>query len=126
MVVAAGLGVAAAWSPAPQAGLWGASRHALTVGMVALMVFNIGQRVLPAFCGMRLLWSPRLMLCSSLLLTVGCFLRVSSEMTAYAGWWARAWQVLPWSAWIEFAAIGLFSFNLVATLLSAPPTAKKA
>ena len=126
MVVAAALGLMAAWSPVPQAGLWGASRHALTVGMVALMVFNIGQRVLPAFCGMRLLWKPHLMLCSSLLLTVGCFLRVSSEMTAYAGWWPQAWRVLPWSAWIEFAAVGLFALNLVATLISAPPTAKRA
>lgn len=126
MVIAALLGVLAAWSPTPQAGLWGASRHALTVGMVALMVFNIGQRVLPAFCGMRLLWSPRLMLCSSLLLTVGCFLRVSSEMTAYSGLWRGAWQVLPWSAWIEFLAIGVFAFNLIATLLSTPPTAKRA
>jgi len=34
-------------------GIWGASRHALTVGFVALMVFAIGQRVLPhsAECG---------------------------------------------------------------------------
>lgn len=126
MVVAALLGVAAAWSPTPQPGLWGASRHALTVGTIALMVFNIGQRVLPAFCGMRLLWSARVMLWSSLLLTGGCLLRVSSEMTAYAGLWPDAWRVLPWSAWIEFTGIGLFAFNLVATLVSAPPAAKRA
>ena len=37
------------------AGIWGASRHALTVGLVAMMVFCIGQRVLPAFSKMRLL-----------------------------------------------------------------------
>src|SRR5581483_6996963 len=29
------------------AGIWGASRHALTVGFVAMMVFCVGQRVLP-------------------------------------------------------------------------------
>jgi uncharacterized protein involved in response to NO len=34
------------------AGIWGASRHALTVGFVAMMVFCVGQRVLPAFSGM--------------------------------------------------------------------------
>ena len=36
-------------------GIGGASRHALTVGFLAMMVFAIGQRVLPAFSGMRLL-----------------------------------------------------------------------
>ena len=54
-------------------GFWGASRHALTVGFVAGMVFAIGQRVLPAFCGMRILWSKRLMFWSLLLLYTGCF-----------------------------------------------------
>jgi hypothetical protein len=40
----------------------GASRHALTVGFLGTMVFTIGCRVLPAFCGMKILFSPRLML----------------------------------------------------------------
>ncbi len=57
-------------------GIWGASRHALTVGFLATMVFMVGQRVLPAFCGMRLLFSTKLMFLSALLLTVGCLLRV--------------------------------------------------
>ena len=60
LVVAAMLGVWAAFAANPD-GIWGASRHALTVGFVATMVFAIGQRVLPAFSGMRLLYSPRLM-----------------------------------------------------------------
>jgi hypothetical protein len=53
-------------------GIWGASRHALTVGFIATMVFAIGQRVLPAFCGMKILFSPILMFWSRLLLTAGC------------------------------------------------------
>jgi hypothetical protein len=56
-------------------GLWGASRHALTVGFVAVMVFTIGQRVLPAFCGMRVLWSKELMFWSLALLNLGCLVR---------------------------------------------------
>ena len=58
-------------------GIWGASRHALTVGFLATMVFAIGQRVLPAFSGMRPLFSTKLMFLSLLLLAVGCLLRVS-------------------------------------------------
>lgn len=55
-LIAAGLGVWAA-STGNSQGIWGASRHALTVGFLAMMVFAIGQRVLPAFSGMRLLFS---------------------------------------------------------------------
>jgi hypothetical protein len=54
------------------AGIWGASRHALTVGFIAAIVFCVGQRVLPSFCGMRVLWSPRLMLWMLILLMTGC------------------------------------------------------
>jgi hypothetical protein len=39
----------------------------------------VGQRVLPAFSGMRLLFSSKLMFAGLLLLTVGCALRVSGE-----------------------------------------------
>ncbi len=67
-------------------GIWGASRHALTVGFIAVMVFCVGQRILPAFAGMRLLWSTRLMFAGLLLLTTGCTLRVSSEVLAYQGY----------------------------------------
>ena len=42
-------------------GIWRASRHALTVRFLALMVFAIGHRVLPLFSGMRLLFSTKLM-----------------------------------------------------------------
>ena len=60
LLVAALLGVGAAlWDSS--GGIWGASRHALTVGFIAVMVFCVGQRILPAFAGMRLLWSTRLM-----------------------------------------------------------------
>ena len=59
-LIAGTLGIWAASVQNPQ-GIWGASRHALTVGFMAPMVFSIGQRVLPAFSGMRLLFSTKLM-----------------------------------------------------------------
>ncbi len=123
LLIAGALGVIAADS-ADAAGLWGASRHALTVGFFAMMVFGIGQRILPAFSGMRHLFSTRLMFVSMLLLTVGCALRVSSEALAYQGIVHNAWSWLPVSAVTELAAVALFAANLWITFARpAPPVA---
>jgi len=110
---------AATASSAP--GIWGASRHALTVGFLATMVFSIGQRVLPAFSGMRLLFSTKVMFISLLLLTIGCFLRVSSEILAYQGLVASAWSWLPASAVCEMTAVTVFAVNVLVTFLRPPP-----
>jgi hypothetical protein len=120
-VVAAALGIWAALVE-DSLGIWGASRHALTVGFLATMVFSVGQRILPAFSGMRLLFSTRLMFLSLLLLTGGCLLRVSSEILAYqdfAGW---AWSGLPVSALMELTAVTLLAVNLLCTFVSRPPS----
>ncbi len=101
-------------------GISGASRHALTVGFISTMVFSIGQRVLPAFCGMRTLFSPNLMFAAPLTLNLGCIIRVASEVAAYQSNAAAAWKALPVSAILEMAAVALFALNLVLTLLSAP------
>jgi len=104
-------------------GVWGASRHALTVSFIAAMVFCVGQRVLPSFCGMRVLWSPRLMLLMLILLMAGCTLRVSAEILAYQDYAKWAWDVLPISALIELTAVTLFAINLIATFARAPVVA---
>lgn len=96
----------------------GASRHALTVGFVALMVFCIGQRVLPAFSGMRVLFSTKLMFLASALLSIGCFLRVGSEILAYQGLLSCAWSRLPVSAITELIAVTIFAINLTTTCLT--------
>lgn len=121
LIVATLLGIWAAFAQHPD-GIWGASRHALTVGFVSTMVFAIGQRVLPAFSGMRLLYSRNLMAASLSLLAVGCFLRVSSEVLAYQGLAQSAWKWLPISAVIELTAVTLFAVNMLATFASAPPS----
>ena len=114
LVVAAALGIwASLMNEAP--GFWGASRHALTVGFTAAMIFCVGQRVLPPFCGMRILWSTRLMLVMLVLLMVGCTLRVASEVLAYQNYAGWAWDALPVSALIELTAVALFAINLIAT-----------
>jgi hypothetical protein len=119
LLIAATLGIwASRAGEAP--GIWGASRHALTVGFIAAMVFSVGQRILPSFCGMRVLWSPRLMLVMLVLLMTGCTLRVTSEILAYQNYAAWAWNVLPVSALIELAAVTLFAVNLFVTFLRPP------
>ena len=119
LLIAAILGIwASRAGEAP--GIWGASRHALTVGFIAAMVFSVGQRILPSFCGMRVLWSPRLMLVMLVLLMTGCTLRVTSEILAYQNYAAWAWNVLPVSALIELAAVTLFAVNLFVTFLRPP------
>jgi len=121
LLVAAGLGVWAAFAQGEPAGIWGASRHALTVGFVAAMVFGVGQRVLPAFSGMRHLYSPRLMFFSQTLLIVGCTMRVGSEILAYQQYLRSAWSWLPVSAMIELGAVTIFAINMAATFVQPAP-----
>jgi len=124
LLVAALLGVMAArWDTS--GGIWGASRHALTVGFVSVMVLSVGQRVLPAFAAMRLLWSTRLMFIALALLTTGCALRVSCEVLAYQGYAAWAWSVLPVSAILELAGLTAFAVNIFGTFLFEPSHMQK-
>ena len=119
LVIAALLGVGAAiWDTS--GGIWGASRHALTVGFISVMVLSIGQRILPAFVGMRLLWSTKLMFAGLLILTVGCTLRVSCEVLAYQGYAAWAWSVLPGSALLELSGLTAFAVNILGTFALQP------
>ena len=120
-MIAAVLGIWAAFV-ADASGIWGASRHALTVGFLSTMVFAVGQRVLPAFSGMRLLFSTKLMFLALLLLTAGCLMRVGSEVLAYQGLLPSAWAWLPISAVTEMSAVTVFAFNLFATFVKKPPS----
>ena len=119
LAIASMLGICAAYLDRMN-GWTGASRHALTVGFIATMVFAIGQRVLPAFAGMRVLYSPQLMLYSLVLLSAGCTLRAASEILAYEGYWLPAWHVLPASAIFELAGVTLFAANLLLTFKQPP------
>lgn len=119
LLTASALGICSAYFDRAH-GWIGASRHALTVGFVSTMVFAIGQRILPAFAGMRVLYSPRLMLGCLLLLNIGCTLRVSSEILAYENYWLPAWKTLPWSAICELLAVTVFAANMLLTFRQPP------
>jgi len=96
-------------------GLGGASRHAVTVGFIATLVFAIGQRILPSFLNGRELYSLGLMGASLWVLNLGCLLRVSTESIAYSAG-GIAWNLLPFSAFLELAAVLLFVANIGLTL----------
>jgi hypothetical protein len=116
LIVAALMSIRAAFSDV-HGGIWGASRHALTVGFAATMVFAIGPRILPHFAGIQSIFSKRLMLFSLLSLQTGCLLRVSSEPLAYEGMVSFAWKVLPVSGILELSGVLIFAMNLALTFL---------
>ena len=102
-------------------GIWGASRHALTVGFAATMVFAIGPRILPHFAGIQRIFSTRLMFLSLVCLQTGCLLRVSSEPLAYEGLASFAWKVLPVSGMLELSGVLAIRFERDVHLLGRPP-----
>ncbi len=116
LIVAGSMSVWAAFADV-HGGIWGASRHALTVGFAATMVFAIGPRILPHFAGIERIFSKRLMLLSLLCLQSGCLLRVSSEPLAYEGLVSFAWKLLPASGMLELAGVLIFATNLALTFL---------
>jgi uncharacterized protein involved in response to NO len=116
LIVAGSMGVLAAFSDV-HGGIWGASRHALTVGFAATMVFAIGSRILPHFAGIQTIFSKRLMFVSLLFLQTGCLLRVFSEPLAYEGIVSLAWKVLPVSGMLELSGVLIFAANLALTFL---------
>ena len=117
LVIAGLMGVWAAFAD-QRGGIWGASRHALTVGFAATMVFAIGPRILPHFAGIQAIFSKLLMLLSLLLLQMGCILRVCSEPLAYEGIVQFAWKTLPISGMLELSGVLVFAFNIALTMLA--------
>lgn len=120
LVVGAFLGIWADFEP-QFTGLGGASRHALTVGFLAMLIFCVGPLILPSFLAGRELRSPRLMGASLWLLAVGCLLRVTSEAVAYSTTGGWSWKVLPVSGLLELSAVGFFVLNLAWTMAQPVP-----
>lgn len=118
-IIASLLGIWAAFADV-HGGIWGGSRHALTVGFAAMMVMTVGPRILPHFAGVRALYSPRLMFVTLLLLCTGCTLRVSMEPLAYEGIASFAWKFLPLSGFLELGAVLLFALQLILTFTLEP------
>ena len=112
----------AVWAAARSgaAGVAGAGRHAITVGYLMTMVFNVAPRVLPAFLGKKRLFSKRFMFLALLLTNTGCLLRVASETLAYQHYAQWAWALLPISASLELTGVVVFTANMVGTFIQPP------
>jgi uncharacterized protein involved in response to NO len=120
LLIGAMLGIAAELAPA-FSGLGGASRHALTVGFLATLIFCVAPLILPSFLGGRELRSTTLMGASLWILTVGCALRVSSEALAYSSPGGLGWRLLPVSAFLELLAVCIFVLNMGMTMAQRLP-----
>lgn len=120
LVAGALLGIWADFDPR-LTGLGGASRHALTVGFLAMLIFCVGPLILPSFLAGRELRSPGLMGASLWLLAAGCLLRVTSEAVAYSTTGGWSWKVLPVSGLLELSAVSLFVLNLAWTIAQPVP-----
>jgi uncharacterized membrane protein len=116
LLIAGFMGIWAAFAD-QHGGIWGASRHALTVGFAATMVFAIGPRILPHFAGICSIFSKRMMFMSLMLLQAGCTLRVLSEPLAYEGLLPFAWKTLPISGMLELSGVLVFAINIALTFL---------
>ena len=116
LIIAGSMGIWSAFAD-QHGGIWGASRHALTVGFAATMVFAIGPRILPHFAGIYSIFSKRLMFMSLMLLQTGCTLRVLSEPLAYEGLLPFAWKTLPISGMLELSGVLVFAINIALTFL---------
>ena len=51
------------------------------------------------------------------LLTLGCSLRICSEVLAYQGYATWTWHFLPASALIELMALSVFTVNILCTFV---------
>ncbi|MBX9880176.1 MAG: NnrS family protein [Candidatus Obscuribacterales bacterium] len=119
LLVSSLLNIWAALQP-ESSGITGSARHAVTVGFLMTMVFSIGPRILPAFLGKKALYSMGLMFLSLVLINIGCFLRVLSEISAYENYASSAWLLLPISATLELTGVVIFAANMLVTFLKPP------
>lgn len=94
--------------------LMGAYRHALTVGFITMMIMGYSNRIVPVFTGNRI-YSTRLLNGSFIFITAGNFLRVTFQaLTVPFG--KNLFLVAGASGYFELLALGLFGYNLVATI----------
>jgi hypothetical protein len=94
--------------------LMGAYRHALTVGFITMMIMGYAHRIVPVFTGHHV-FSTRLLNGSFAFITLGNFLRVIFQsLTVPFG--DKMFVLAGTSGYLELIGLGLFAYNLVATI----------
>jgi hypothetical protein len=89
---------------------FGATRHAITVGFVSLMIMGMAARVVPTLCGVDP-HSLSSLLGPFLLVNLGCLLRVTTQIAT--DWTDRAYAPIGISGTLEVAGLAWWGFGLV-------------
>lgn len=94
----------------------GSLNHAVTVGFITMMIIGYASKMIPTFRGVDM-YSIRLSDMTFVLLNIGCFLRVFSQMLVGVAEENRIfYSALGVSGWFETAALAIFGYNIWKTM----------
>lgn len=94
----------------------GSLNHALTVGFISMIMIGYASKMIPTFKGVNM-YSLRLSNMTFILINIGCFIRVFSQMlVGISGGKVMFYAAAGVSGWIELAALGIFGYNLWKTM----------
>lgn len=94
----------------------GSLNHAITVGFVTMMIIGYASKMVPTFKGINM-HSLRLSNTTFILINIGCFMRVFSQiMVGISGGNFVFYVAAGTSGWFELAALGIFGYNLWRTM----------
>jgi hypothetical protein len=96
---------------------YGATRHAITVGFISLMIVGVSSKVVPTLNGVDVkalsaLWAP------FVLINAGCLLRVAGQ--TLTDWTPAAFPVAGFSGVLEVTGLALWGVHLVLIMAGRP------
>ncbi len=93
----------------------GSLNHAVTVGFITMMIIGYASKMIPTFKGIDM-HSVKLSNLTFILLNIGCFFRVFSQILVGINEKPLFYAVMGTSGWIELAALSIFGYNLWKTM----------
>jgi multisubunit Na+/H+ antiporter MnhB subunit len=93
---------------------YGATRHAITVGFVSLMIMGMGAKVVPTLKGIPPVGLPNL-LGPFVLMNLGCALRVTTQILT--DWTSNAYSIIGVSGTLEVIGLTWWGVGLIRLML---------